>query len=312
MQELRLNNVMAGRATLINPVGLALPVYTMQTTKLSKKLASKIDGMGKDFWWGCEQGNHGLYLKAWDHQCLPKSRGGIGFQKSLAMNQALLAKGDWSLLDEEQSLCYKDFYPKPNVHPLEDLKKVADLLLENREWDISKLCTLFDQKMSNNIIKGGKSCGQGRDRWVWTKEPNVLERHKVLWWGLLSNALPIRALLAKRIHIEEGVDVEKLFLYASIMVDTVWRARNDKAVEFLVWSLPPNDWVKINYDVKVSCGSMCAVALASDHTKSVLWVATNMLNFSDPFIGEDVAYLLTMETAVLFQGSEGNLFELRS
>uniref|UniRef100_A0A803PQU6 Reverse transcriptase n=1 Tax=Cannabis sativa TaxID=3483 RepID=A0A803PQU6_CANSA len=38
-----------GRATLIKSVGFSLPFYTMQTTKLSKKLAAKIDGMVRDF-----------------------------------------------------------------------------------------------------------------------------------------------------------------------------------------------------------------------------------------------------------------------
>ncbi|XP_060965593.1 uncharacterized protein LOC133034514 [Cannabis sativa] len=76
----------AGRATLIKLVGMALPIYTMQTTRLSKKLASKIDGMFRDFWWGCEQGNMGICLKAWDRLCLPKSRGGLGFRKTLEMN----------------------------------------------------------------------------------------------------------------------------------------------------------------------------------------------------------------------------------
>ncbi|XP_060962077.1 uncharacterized protein LOC133032220 [Cannabis sativa] len=41
----------ARRANLIKSVRLSLPVYTMQTTKLSKKLAFKIDGMARDFWW---------------------------------------------------------------------------------------------------------------------------------------------------------------------------------------------------------------------------------------------------------------------
>ncbi|XP_030479049.1 uncharacterized protein LOC115696279 [Cannabis sativa] len=91
----------AGRATLIKSVGLALPVYAMHTTKFSKKLASKIDGMVRDFWWGYEQGNRGICLKAWDHLCLLKSLGGLGFRKSLEMNQALLAKWGWDLLNEE-------------------------------------------------------------------------------------------------------------------------------------------------------------------------------------------------------------------
>ncbi|KAM6588245.1 hypothetical protein CsatA_010850 [Cannabis sativa] len=95
----------AGRATLIKSVGLSLPLYAMQTTKLSNRLAAKVDGLVRDFWWGSEKGNHGLYLKAWDKLCLPKSLGGLGFRKSKEMNQAFLAKWGWNLLSGNQSLC---------------------------------------------------------------------------------------------------------------------------------------------------------------------------------------------------------------
>uniref|UniRef100_A0A803PE10 Reverse transcriptase zinc-binding domain-containing protein n=1 Tax=Cannabis sativa TaxID=3483 RepID=A0A803PE10_CANSA len=206
-----------GCATLIKFVRLAMPICTMQTTKLSKKLASKIDGMIRDFWWGCDPGNMGLYLKVWDRLCLPKSLGCLGFQKSLEMNQALLAKWGWALLNDDQSLCW--------------------LLLENEDWNIPKLQPLFNPKTVYDIIKNGKPSGKGRDRWVWANEPSglfstksaylvqaleralacvvvparwnklwnskILERHKVLWWCILSSALPIRAILSKRIKVEE-------------------------------------------------------------------------------------------------------------
>ncbi|KAM6587934.1 hypothetical protein CsatA_010539 [Cannabis sativa] len=95
-----------------------------------------------------------------------------------------------------------------------------------------------------------------------------------------------------------GVDTDELFLYASIVVDTIWRARNDKSVGTQAWSPPPEDWVKINCDVKVGGETMCAVAIARDHNESVLWVAAKRLHFSDPLTGEAAACLLAMETAV--------------
>ncbi|XP_060960786.1 uncharacterized protein LOC133031321 [Cannabis sativa] len=472
----------AGRATLIKSVGLALPVYTMQTTKLSKSLASKIDGMVRDFWWGCEQGNRGICLKAWDNLCLPKSRGGLGFRKTGEMNKALLAKWGWAMLIEDQSLCCqvlrakylrgkkffessckdsdswfwknvvrtkdilkkgacklisngkdtkiwedpwvihgRDFTPKPITWPPDNLRLVADLLLPNGDWDLQKLVRLFDQETISNIIKGGKPSGQEGDRWIWTKETNggfstksacliqalerappcyvaphlwnklwsskTLERHKILWWSVLSNALPTRVSLARRMHIDEvlcpmcgredetvehlflycdfashlwrsspwglmpvvdsgarmwdwvqfiwnlksqGVDIDKVFLYASIVVDTIWKARNDKvhmnglgsiskyidsisccyadyASSLLthlkvagspVWVPPPEDWIKINCDVRVGSDSMCAVAIARDHRETILWVATSALCFSDPLVGEAAAVLLAVETAV--------------
>uniref|UniRef100_A0A803Q0V3 Uncharacterized protein n=1 Tax=Cannabis sativa TaxID=3483 RepID=A0A803Q0V3_CANSA len=120
-----------------------------------------------------------------------------------------------------------------------------------------------------------------------------------------------------------GVVVKELFLYASIVVDTIWKTRNDKVhnnsscnikhcidyismcyadygsclfpapmtVESPIWS-PPRKLVKINCNVKVVCDSMCVVALARDYKESVLWIATNVLNFSNSVIsrGLSVSY----------------------
>ncbi|KAM6567380.1 hypothetical protein CsatA_026508 [Cannabis sativa] len=64
-----------------------------------------------------------------------------------------------------------------------------------------------------------------------------------------------------------------------------------------IWSPPPEDWVKINCDVRVGGDSMCVVAIARDHKESILWVASKMLQFADSLIGEAAACLLAMETA---------------
>uniref|UniRef100_A0A803PI86 Uncharacterized protein n=1 Tax=Cannabis sativa TaxID=3483 RepID=A0A803PI86_CANSA len=97
----------AGRATLIKSVSLSMPIYAMQTTKLSSQMVSRIDGLVRDFWWGFEKGNRGLHLKAWDKLCMSKSLGGLGFRKTKEMNLAFLAKCGWNLLKGSQSLCCK-------------------------------------------------------------------------------------------------------------------------------------------------------------------------------------------------------------
>uniref|UniRef100_A0A803PHP2 Uncharacterized protein n=1 Tax=Cannabis sativa TaxID=3483 RepID=A0A803PHP2_CANSA len=165
---------------------------------------------------------------------------------------------------------------------------MANLLLPSRDWDTSKLHTLFEQETINNIIKGGKPCGQGRDRWVWTKESNglfstkfayliqALERAPLcnvspaLWnkygalkfrnvtksfggafFQMLCVSLPfsLRECILRRslilfvgergddgtsvpllqfcfsplVVFSLGVVIEKLFLYASIVMDIIWR-----------------------------------------------------------------------------------------
>ncbi|XP_060965460.1 uncharacterized protein LOC133034396 [Cannabis sativa] len=210
------------------------------------------------------------------------------------------------------------FTPKPKGGVLTNDLCVDDLLLENGDWDIPKLNGLFDKETVSAIAKGEKPSGQGDDRWVWTLDKSgqftsksaylsqamdrarhcevapalwnkswnsrILERHKIMWWCIISNALPIRSVIGRRFHIEDtccplcglgeesmeqlflscdvamhlwrsspwgiypicntgiriwdwvkflwnlnsrGIRVEEVFLYASIVVETIWKVRND-------------------------------------------------------------------------------------
>uniref|UniRef100_A0A803PQ46 Reverse transcriptase zinc-binding domain-containing protein n=1 Tax=Cannabis sativa TaxID=3483 RepID=A0A803PQ46_CANSA len=240
----------AGRATLIKSVGLAMPVYAMQSTKLSNRLCSRIDGMMRDFWWGFE--------------------------------------------------------------------KVSKLLTETGNWDIPKLNNLFTRETVAAILKGGNPSGQGKDHWIWTKEGNVrfsyksayliqalqryphcevapslwnklwnsriLERHKVMWWSILSNVIPVRVVLLKRFHIEDsscpicGVEeesIEHLFLHCN------------PAFHLVVWVFT----TRLDF-FDALCGEAVAVCLALDVAKdkglqfilveSVSKIVINTLNSVDP------------------------------
>uniref|UniRef100_A0A803Q907 Reverse transcriptase domain-containing protein n=1 Tax=Cannabis sativa TaxID=3483 RepID=A0A803Q907_CANSA len=189
-----------GRATLIKSVGLSLLVYAMQTMKLSKKLASKIDG-------ACRLITDGKDMKIWEDP--------------------------WDLHGQK-------FFAKPsNVRP-EGLERVAKLLTEDGNWDVPKLLSLFDRETTTtNILKGGKPRGR--------------EYVSCLLPSLMTIASPC-------------------------------------------WSLPLVNWIKINYDVKIGCDSMCMVAISRDHKESFLWVAR--LNLFDPLIGEVATCLLALELVV--------------
>ncbi|KAM6562789.1 hypothetical protein CsatB_022787 [Cannabis sativa] len=127
-----------------------------------------------------------------------------------------------------------------------------------------------------------------------------------------------------------GANVNEIFLYASIVVDTIWRARNDKVhsnnlntiqhyidsikhcyadyVLFILptpavtteigWSPPLKDWIKINCDVRNGRETMCMAVVARDHVGSFVWIAVNNVSFSDSLIGEAAACLLALEISV--------------
>ena len=61
---------------------------------------------------------HGKYLtwKSWDHLCLPKDYGGLGFRKAKKTNDASLAKLTWLVLSNKDSICVKALKNKYNVN----------------------------------------------------------------------------------------------------------------------------------------------------------------------------------------------------
>ncbi|XP_060974166.1 uncharacterized protein LOC133039317 [Cannabis sativa] len=296
---------------------------------------------------------------------------------------------------------------------------VSELLTETGDWDMIKLNDFFNQETVTAILKGGQPLGQGSDHWVWTKEGSsqftskstylipamkraphydvapslwnkiwnnkILERHKVMWWSVLSSTLPTRGALLKRFHITDNpcpicgmeeetmehlflhwdlafhlwqsspwgifpvsgtgirmwdwikflwnlksrnINTDEVFLYASTVIDTIWRVRNDKVhnqridnvnqcIDFIshsyavyrdslipspapnqlvVWEPPPQDWIKLNCDVRVDGEHSCVAVIARDLSK-VIWVYTTKLDFSDALCGEAAAVCLVLEVA---------------
>ncbi|BBN67603.1 Polynucleotidyl transferase, ribonuclease H-like superfamily protein [Prunus dulcis] len=84
---------MAGRLTYLHAVTLAIPIYTMQTIDLP---------MSTDFLWGYTGEKTKIHLVNWDIVCQPKSFGGLGIKKTHCMNQALLAKTGWKIVQKDQ------------------------------------------------------------------------------------------------------------------------------------------------------------------------------------------------------------------
>ncbi|KAL5551253.1 hypothetical protein UlMin_001429 [Ulmus minor] len=96
----------AKRVVLIQSVALALPLYTMQTTKIPLSVCSKLDSRIRSFWWGnSSNGRNSLCLKAWDAICKPKSCGGLGFRRMKDFNVAILSNWGWKILSGVSSLC---------------------------------------------------------------------------------------------------------------------------------------------------------------------------------------------------------------
>uniref|UniRef100_A0A803NKB3 Reverse transcriptase domain-containing protein n=1 Tax=Cannabis sativa TaxID=3483 RepID=A0A803NKB3_CANSA len=154
----------AGCATLIKFMGLSLPMYAMQTTKLSTRMVNRIDGLVCDFWWGFEKGNHGLHLKAWDKLCLPKSLGGLGFRKTREMNQAFLSKWGWNILNGSQSLCCKVLVAK--YLRGKDFLTCRYKNSDSWFWKSVVKANSILRKGACKLIADGKTTSIWRDPWI--------------------------------------------------------------------------------------------------------------------------------------------------
>uniref|UniRef100_A0A803PHZ7 Uncharacterized protein n=1 Tax=Cannabis sativa TaxID=3483 RepID=A0A803PHZ7_CANSA len=96
--------------------------------------------------------------------CLPKSRGGLGFRKTKAMNQTFLAKWDWKLLTGCQSLCCKILEAKylRGQNILKCRAKVTDSWF----WKSLVKATEILRRGACKVVSDGKDTRISEDPWI--------------------------------------------------------------------------------------------------------------------------------------------------
>ncbi|KAL5572064.1 hypothetical protein UlMin_021661 [Ulmus minor] len=228
----------ASRLILIKSVGLALPIYSMQSTCLPRSICSKMDSKVRQFWWGSRSdSSRALCLRSWSAICAPKALGGLGFRRFADMNKALLCKWAWDIISGKGSLCLSLLRAK--YLRLSDFlasHSAADLILPSRMWDERKIRCCFNLVDAESILKIPLPIQPRPDRWVWTFTKNgnfsaksayladqqqrflnlstlprdvwlriwnsrILPRHKLLWWQLLNDCFPTRLRLNRLFSI---------------------------------------------------------------------------------------------------------------
>lgn len=97
---------MAGRTLLVQSVTSAIPVYTMQTTRIPEAINQEIDRRNCRFVWGNKDNKKRKqkHLVAWDKVCKAKKEGGLGLRSMSKVNTASMARMGRKILSEPDSL----------------------------------------------------------------------------------------------------------------------------------------------------------------------------------------------------------------
>ena len=93
----------AGRAVLVKSVMSAIPNYVIQGAALPVHLCDKLDKINRDFLWGSSNEKRRMYPVGWG-KIRPKDEGGLGIQSARAKNIALLAKLNWRMYQEKETV----------------------------------------------------------------------------------------------------------------------------------------------------------------------------------------------------------------
>ena len=97
----------AGRVILVQSVTSAIPAYYMQNVALPIRVCSNLEKLNRDFLWGSTYDRKKMHMVSWDKVCRPRDLGGLGLYSTKARNLALLAKLNWRVMENPNSLWAK-------------------------------------------------------------------------------------------------------------------------------------------------------------------------------------------------------------
>lgn len=98
------NLSLAGRTVLAQAVLSYIPLYGMQTTAFLAGVCLHIEKLIRSFIWGGHGDSKSISLVRWEEVVKTKHNGGLGIRCMRDMNNALLAKLGWRLINETDAL----------------------------------------------------------------------------------------------------------------------------------------------------------------------------------------------------------------
>jgi hypothetical protein len=96
---------MGAKDELIKSVAQAIPIHVMSIFKLHAGFHEDYIKLVRDFWWGKDEKKRKVYWASWDILTNPNDLGGVGFKDTNLMNQELLARQCWRIINNPNSFC---------------------------------------------------------------------------------------------------------------------------------------------------------------------------------------------------------------
>ena len=93
-----------GRLTIVSNILGGIPNYWMSMFPVPKNVASELEKMRRDFFWGPKDSGKPIPWVKWSIACQQKHNGGLGIIGIEDMNTSLLAKWIWRVKHEEKAI----------------------------------------------------------------------------------------------------------------------------------------------------------------------------------------------------------------
>ena len=91
----------------------------MAVFKMSMGFCNQYEKLIRDFFWGDKENHRKVHWSAWENLTKPRGKGGLGSRDIHLLNQALLARQAWRLIQNPDSLCARvlktRYFPHGNM-----------------------------------------------------------------------------------------------------------------------------------------------------------------------------------------------------
>ena len=169
----------AGRVVLVQSVTSAIPAYYMQNVALPSRICTKLDKINRDFLWGSTDEKKKMHMVSWEKVCRPKNLGGLGLYATKSRNIALLAKLNWRVMEESDSLWAKTLVSKYCPNGIMD-EKLVTRRSGSSNWKGLKIGHEVFKRGIRWVVNNGHDVSFWHDLWVGDKP----------LWSLVYGPLP--------------------------------------------------------------------------------------------------------------------------